>query len=95
LSLQYHDQKEETILLFSGAGKLHIGDSVESLEVIEMTEHHGYTIKPMQIHRLEAVTDCIFVEVSAPETGTTFRLQDGHNRPHETEQSRKKERSQE
>ena len=94
LSLQYHDQKEETILLFSGQARLHLGDDLERLQVIEMTAHHGYTIRPFKIHRLEAVTDCVFVEVSSPETGTTFRLQDDHQRPHETEELRRKERGQ-
>lgn len=79
-SLQYHDQKTETITLISGQAKIQIGDSTQ-----EMVLHHGYTITPGTIHRFIAVTDCVTIEVSTPETGNTFRLEDDYSRPNETE----------
>jgi hypothetical protein len=39
------------------------------------------------------ITDCDVVEVSTPELGTTWRLEDDFARPHETPQQRALERS--
>lgn len=88
LSLQYHDQKEETLCLLSGQANLWIGESQHAIEKLEMQPEVGYHIKPMLVHRIEAVTDCQIVEASLPETGTTFRLDDDYKRPHETEDLR-------
>jgi hypothetical protein len=38
------------------------------------------------------ITDCDILEVSTPEIGTTFRLEDDFKRPDETEELRKEER---
>jgi len=45
-----------------------------------------------QRHRHQAVTDCDIVEVSTPEMGTTYRLEDDYKRLDEAPQQRKKER---
>lgn len=47
-----------------------------------------YTIKPFRRHRLIAVCDADVIEVSTPEIGTTYRLEDDYARLHETEESR-------
>lgn len=88
-SLQYHDQKIETITLISGQGQIIFGDSEESLTTLNMEPQVGYTIKPNTIHRFQAITDCITYEASTPETGTTFRLQDDYQRGDESEEIRK------
>ena len=59
-----------------------------------METEKGYTVKVGQRHRLHAVTDCSVFEVSLPEIGTTYRLEDDYSRPHETEQVREKDRLQ-
>ncbi len=82
-SLQYHDQKIETITLTSGQAKLILND-----QTIDMVVNHGYTIKPMDKHRLMAITDATTIEISTPETGTTFRLEDDYHRPNETPEIR-------
>jgi hypothetical protein len=43
---------------------------------------------------LVGVTDCEIFEVSSPEKGVTYRLEDDYKRPDETEEMRKKERAQ-
>jgi len=43
-----------------------------------------------QRHRHQAVTDCDVMEVSTPESGTTWRLEDDFSRPDETPEQRKK-----
>ena len=45
----------------------------------------GYSCSIGQRHRLVGVTDCDVLEVSTPEIGTTFRLEDDYARPDETE----------
>ena len=93
LSLQYHDQKLETQCLLSGQAMLVIGDADEPLQQVDMEPGKGYTIQPFQRHRLIAITDADILEVSTPETGTTFRLDDDYARPDETEELRRLERS--
>jgi mannose-6-phosphate isomerase len=88
LSLQYHDQKQETQCLVSGRALLILGDDRASLCEIEMEPGKGYTIHPHQLHRLIAIDDAEIVEVSTPEIGTTFRVEDDYARPDETEEVR-------
>lgn len=91
-SLQYHDEKRETQILINGRC-YRIGDNVKGeLETIEMKPFQGYDILPGQRHRLHAITDCDVVEVSTPEIGITYRLEDDYKRPNETPEQRKKER---
>jgi mannose-6-phosphate isomerase len=93
LSLQYHDQKTETQCLIRGRALLIIEDADGALREIEMEPGKGYTILPFQRHRLVGIEDADVVEVSTPETGTTYRLEDDYARPHETETVRRQERS--
>lgn len=92
LSLQYHDEKVESQYLVSGRALLTIEGPDGALHEIEMEPGMGYTIQPFQRHRLTGITDADIVEVSTPETGTTYRLQDDYARPHETEEVRRRER---
>lgn len=87
-SFQYHDQKEETITLFSGKALIWLENDKGEIEKIPMAPRHGYTVKPMQKHRVEALEDCYIFEVSSSEVGTTFRLEDEYRRPDETEELR-------
>lgn len=92
LSLQVHDQKQESYWLASGECNLIIENTNGELETIKMENGVGYTMMIGQRHRHQAVTDCDVIEVSTPEIGTTYRLEDDYKRPHETEDQRKKER---
>jgi hypothetical protein len=64
------------------------------LEQVEILPFLGYTCAAGQKHRLVGLTDCDVVEVSTPERGTTWRLEDDYSRPHETQAVRDSERSQ-
>ena len=88
-SLQIHDQKEETYYLGSGRGGVIIENVDGKLVTIEFEQGKGYTTKVGQKHRLFGVTGCDIWEVSTPETGTTYRLEDDYNRTDETEGIRK------
>ncbi len=90
LSFQYHDKKEETICLVSGKALIWLENKRGQIEKIPMEIKKGYTIEPMQKHRIEAVKDSLLVEASSPELGTTFRIEDDYNRGDETPGTRKK-----
>lgn len=91
-SLQVHDKKQETQTLVSGEAILIIDNDKGELTEIPMVKLKGYTLLVGQRHRVRAVTDSAIYEVSTPETGTTYRLEDDYKRPDQTEELRKKER---
>ena len=92
LSLQAHDTKQETYWLVNGECNLIIENKDGELETIKLEKGKGYSTMVGQRHRHQAVTDCDVLEVSIPEGGTTWRLEDDYERPDETETQRKKER---
>ena len=80
LSLQYHNQKEETLCLFQGKAKIWLEDKKGQIKTLYMKPQMGYTILKGQKHRLEALEDSFVFEVSSPEKGTTYRLEDDYQR---------------
>lgn len=88
-SLQIHDQKTETYYLASGKGGVIIENEKGEMVKVEFEEGKGYTAKVGQKHRIFGITDCDIWEVSTPETGNTYRLEDDYSRPTETEEMRK------
>ncbi len=48
-----------------------------------MSASEGYTVNPDCRHRLCAYDESVVMEVSKPEAGTTFRLEDDYSRPDE------------
>lgn len=88
-SLQIHDQKLESWYLMSGKALLLIEDQNGEMEEIILQYGVGYTVKTGQKHRLCGVTDIEVLEVSTPEIGNTYRLEDDYSRPTETEKMRK------
>jgi len=88
-SLQIHDKKIETYYLRSGkAGVIIENEKGELVEVL-FEEGKGYTTELGKKHRIYAITECDVLEVSTPEIGNTYRLEDDYNRPTETEELRK------
>ena len=92
LSLQFHDQKQESWFIVNGRGKVIWDNDKGELIETELQKGQGYTCCIGQRHRLAGITDCDIIEVSTPEIGTTFRLDDDYKRPDETPEQRKKER---
>ena len=89
LSLQYHEEKEETLCLFKGEAKLYLENTKGILQEIIMEPKKGYLVIPFQKHRLEGITDCDLLEASTPEKGNTVRVEDDYHRDTETEEDRK------
>lgn len=88
LSLQIHDEKQESWLLMNGrAAVIWENDEGEMIET-ELKPGFGYSTKIGQKHRLKGITDCDIVEVQTPELGTTWRLEDDYARPDQTPEER-------
>jgi mannose-6-phosphate isomerase len=92
LSLQVHDEKQESWLVMSGQAAVLWENEKGEMVQTNLEPGQGYSTKLGQKHRLIGVTDTDIVEVSTPELGTTWRLEDDYARPDETPEQRKKER---
>lgn len=79
-SLQYHNEKRETIYVISGLLKIVQGNSLETLEEKLCNAGDFITIPPGVIHRMEGVEDCIYLEASSPEMEDVVRLADDYQR---------------
>ena len=79
-SLQYHNHKCETIYVLSGSLRIIIGQDKNNLESKIYESGDVITIKPLEIHRMEAVTDSVYLEASTPDTDDTVRIEDDYNR---------------
>lgn len=92
LSLQVHDAKQESWLVMNGRAAVIWENERGELVETELQPGQGYSTQIGQKHRLKGLTETDIVEVSTPEAGTTWRLEDDYARPHETPEQRRKER---
>ena len=76
LSLQYHDAKDETLLMTRGAMDLELEDASGAMQTHRLVEGNVVRIVPGRKHRMNAVEDCEFFEVSSPEINDVVRLED-------------------
>ena len=79
LSLQYHNIKDETILLYSGRLLFEIQEG-EALVKREMKPGEHVHITPKTIHRMTAIEDSDIFEVSTPELHDVVRIEDRYGR---------------
>jgi mannose-6-phosphate isomerase-like protein (cupin superfamily) len=93
LSLQIHELKVESWFVIKGSAAAEWEDSKGQMLKTELLTGSGYSISLGQKHRLIGITDCDIIEVSSPEKGTTWRIEDDYLRPDETPEVRKKERT--
>jgi quercetin dioxygenase-like cupin family protein len=75
LSLQYHERKDECILLSSGVLDLELDGQVHRLQPGDAAH-----ITPGVRHRMTAVEDCDIFEVSTPEIEDVVRVEDRYGR---------------
>jgi mannose-6-phosphate isomerase-like protein (cupin superfamily) len=80
LSLQYHEQKDETIYLEDGLAEIEIGRLEEHLGRETIWPGQSFRIEPGTVHRLRAIKDCVFLEVSTPHLDDVVRLEDAYGR---------------
>jgi mannose-6-phosphate isomerase len=82
LSLQYHERKHETQYVDSGRIKYTLGSIDRPGEYEEIIAPAGTAVMlpPGAIHRMEALEDSRFFEVSTPELTDVVRLEDDYGR---------------
>jgi mannose-6-phosphate isomerase-like protein (cupin superfamily) len=81
LSLQFHEEKEESWLVQSGQAKLElgaIGEAVLKEEVVGAGAAFHY--RPGTVHRVTALEDTTILEVSTPHLDDVVRLEDLYGR---------------
>ena len=66
--LQYHRRKDETFYLVSGMARVDMddGSGQHRLRRPRMMPGESYRIPAGAVHRVTAITDCVFFEVSTP-----------------------------
>ena len=80
LSLQYHEQKVESILVLSGRLLLHLEDDAGAMTQHELGEGATSHIPVGRRHRFEAIERVELVEVSTPELEDVVRVEDDFGR---------------
>jgi mannose-6-phosphate isomerase len=80
LSLQYHEQKDESWLIQSGVAKIELG--AVGGDLVEETVGAGATFhyRPGTVHRITAVEDTTILEVSTPHLDDVVRIADSYGR---------------
>lgn len=89
-SLQYHNFKQETNVLFQGTAKLHYlanaqtpNDEVKAADTatVQIEPVSSVDVMPKTLHRLEAMTDILLYETSTPHLDDVVRVLDDSKRP--------------
>jgi mannose-6-phosphate isomerase-like protein (cupin superfamily) len=81
LSLQYHEIKDESILVQEGILRLHLEDDTGAMGVEDLHVGEHRHVAPMRIHRFEALDARVqLIEVSTPELDDVVRVEDDFGR---------------
>lgn len=79
LSRQYHQVKDETLMVQAGEMDLELG-TAEAIETRRMRVGDVFHVVPGTIHRMIGVTDVDVIEVSTPELEDVVRIEDVYGR---------------
>ncbi len=80
LSLQYHEQKDETLYLLKGEFELTVEEN-GTMVTRSVQAGEAYRISPGTKHRMTAGAEgCDILEVSTPELADVVRLEDRYGR---------------
>ncbi len=80
LSLQYHNEKDESLFVIDGNMILHLENGEGDLQPIELGPGEFHRVPVGKRHRFEAITDTRLIEVSTPELDDVVRLEDDFGR---------------
>ena len=90
LSVQYHNQKDETVYLLSGELVYRVqegdarqgGNALNALAMhdVKLKRGEAFRISPGTVHQMEAITDCDILEVSTNHPDDIVRLRDRYGR---------------
>ena len=81
LSLQFHNEKDESWLIHSGRAKVELsraGDAVLKEEIVAAGA--AFRFEPGTVHRVTAIEDTTILEVSTPQLDDVVRLEDAYGR---------------
>lgn len=79
-SLQYHEQKHETMYFLSGKGVIEIHNGDGRIERHPISSGFYMIVEPLTVHRVIAEEDTTYIEASTPELSDVVRLQDDYQR---------------
>ena len=80
LSVQYHNEKDETVYLLSGKLIYWVKLGEGELQDMRLEQGQAFRITPGTVHYMEAVTDCDVLEASTPQLDDVVRLKDRYGR---------------
>ena len=80
LSLQYHENKDESMCIYEGKARVEIEGSDGQVVSTVVLPGQCLRIMPLTKHRLEAIEDTTIFEVSTPELEDVVRLEDDYGR---------------
>lgn len=80
LSLQYHERKDEFLLITRGAIDAELGVEDGELKTVRLSEGDTIHLEPGTRHRFTALEDSDIYEVSTPEIDDVVRLEDRYGR---------------
>lgn len=83
LSLQYHQDKEETLSVLAGRALVEYGAPGGPLQQVTLEDGDAIHLPPLTVHRITAVTSMSFVEASTAGPGwrtDVVRLEDRYGR---------------
>ena len=81
LSLQYHEEKDESWYIESGRARLELGEvGQEPLDEEVITAGACFRYRPGTVHRVTAIEDTTILEVSTPHLEDVVRLEDKYGR---------------
>jgi mannose-6-phosphate isomerase len=80
LSLQYHNKKDETVMLLSGKMAFEHYREGEAPTTTVLEPRQPFHVTPLLRHRMTALEDCDVVEVSTTELDDVVRLEDKYGR---------------
>jgi mannose-6-phosphate isomerase-like protein (cupin superfamily) len=81
LSLQYHEQKDESWYVQSGLARLELGAvGDEELTTDSIASGACFHFAPGTLHRITAIEDTTIIEVSTPHLDDVVRVADAYGR---------------
>ena len=80
LSVQFHNQKDETIHLLRGEMIYRVKGANGELQDMRLKAGESFRNEPLTVHQMEAVTDCDVLEASTPHLDDVVRLSDRYGR---------------
>jgi mannose-6-phosphate isomerase len=81
LSLQFHNEKDESWYVETGRAKLELGEAGQAILSAEVIgEGACFHYPPGTVHRVTAIEDTTILEVSTPHLGDVVRLEDLYGR---------------